>query len=138
MKKFRNYTNFKLTNKDKEKPSGASLTIQGESRSIKELLINQAQGIMPGVAPVYYQDTEDYDSPDYMEVQRMDLVELEELQRKNIEMFEKYRELLDKKQEEDEVLPDKSKNEEVISEGEPEGTPAGNKVDGPKPEGETK
>lgn len=63
MKNFRNHYNYKHTAKDKEHPSGPSLTVENQAYTIREILEKFTRGAAPSVAfkPVYESNGEDFD-----------------------------------------------------------------------------
>ncbi len=74
---IRNRYNHKTLKGDKESPKGISLTIPGETYTIRELLIKHTQGVLPpGIdrQPHYAEDT-DFNSPDYHKINNLDIVD---------------------------------------------------------------
>ena len=72
--------NFKLKKEHKEKTIGETMTVQGESYTILELLQKHTQGIDTNIErQTHYDDDADFDSMDKSKLQSMDLVDIDEL-----------------------------------------------------------
>lgn len=87
---FRSQFNFITKDSDFEHPKGQSLTVAGESFTVKELLMRSQQGIKDNISPGFYSDNEDdFDQVDYNEAANMDLVEKDQLKADTLESLKK-------------------------------------------------
>ena len=72
---------FVLNQKDMETPSGVSVTVEGDSYTIQELLEAHIQGLNPNVnfTPQYFEDEPSHSDTDMEKARQLDPVEVQEL-----------------------------------------------------------
>jgi len=79
--KFKTSRNFNQFPKNYKRTTGKTVTIQGETLSVKQMLQKHSQGIMIGSARTgIYDEDPQHDHPDFSKINGMDLVEQEQIQ----------------------------------------------------------
>jgi len=73
----------------RDTPVGKSMTIQGDAKSIKDLLIEHTQGVRdPDIEkPGIFNPEPNHDDPDFEKLIRMDIAEIQHLQQHNNELL---------------------------------------------------
>lgn len=115
MKKWKNALNYKRDLSDKnayEYVEGASMTVQGESLTIAELIQRQLNGIDPRPGEAVYLDQEDLDKIGRHYRPLVDLTDLDELREENaaielqIKRFQEAQKQKEKERKEKEEKPE--------------------------------
>lgn len=94
MKKLRGTLEFKLQKKDKEIPTGISLTVPDDSYTIQELLQKHEQGLALGIqrlAQYDIADDEEFDGIDMHKYQQLEEFEKREMIEKTAEITQRYK-----------------------------------------------
>lgn len=82
---------FELLPHHIEHPEGESMTVPDESMTIREIMRKHVSGMRVKEALFregFYEDTEDFDSPDFSEISRLDFTEKDELRESNKQKLE--------------------------------------------------
>ena len=112
-----NQSNFALTPDliDYSSCEQPSLTIQGESFAIKDLVQKMANGQLPQIMRQgYYANPENFDSPDFEKVATLDIVEQHQLLNTNQQKILEITQELQKKPEATKVEPEKKTDEKPV------------------------
>lgn len=92
---------FKLGRSQKERFTQPSITVPDEAMNLKQILARMRRGeTLPITRNGYMSDSDDFDSPDFEEMDRMDIVDKSSLVEDHIELLNDVNEKLTKKQQE--------------------------------------